>query len=456
MNINDEIIVTTEKLSSTGDAVIRFGEDKLVIFVKNALDNETLKIKIISKNKHFLRGEIVEIITPSPERTKPFCPVYNACGSCNFQICDYENQISKKDKILKEIFKNIIDENLIKPFVKSPINKNYRYKIQFPARRTKNSKRMLLGYFKENSHELTNIKFCPVQPEIVNKIAQFIRDNFPLDCYDEKTKKGFLKNVIIRLNSSADCVLITFAVNVKKENLKNYQKNLFDFACNLKKEFFEVKGIFVNINPKDDNKILSNETVKIIGENFIEEKLSDKIFKIGATSFFQINVKNTENLFNIVKQNLKENSSILDAYGGVGAIGIYVSDKAKFITLVEENENAIECAKENFKLNNIKNYEILSGDAKKHFLDFKKEGKHFDCVILDPPRSGCDIKDGGLDIISSLTNRIIYVSCNPMTLKRDSLYLKSIGFETKSLTGVDMFPHTFHIEAVMVFERFKF
>ena len=453
MNINDEIIVTTEKLTSTGDAVIRFGEDNLVIFVKGALPDEKLKIKIISKNKTFLKGEILEILDASPYRIKPLCPLYNACGSCNFQICNYDYQIIQKDKILKEIFGGIVDEKLIKPFVKSPVNKAYRHKIQFPARRTKNSKRMLLGYFKENSHELVNIKFCPMQPDIINNLAQFIRDNFGLDCYDEKTRKGFLKNIVIRLNSAEDSILITFAVNIKKEDFKDYKKEMLAFSDKLRSDFPEIKGIFVNFNPCFNNKILSDETIKISGEDYIDEILEDKIYKIGSTSFFQVNPASAVNLFNIVKENIPYNSDILDAYGGVGAIGIYVSDKAKSITLVEENENATVCAGENFKLNKIEKYEILSGDAKEHFLNFKKEGKRFDCVILDPPRSGCDIKEGGLDIISSLTNKIIYVSCNPMTLKRDAMYLNSIGFKIKSLTGVDMFPYTFHIESVMVFER---
>jgi len=453
MNISDEIIVKIEKLTSTGDGLARLGEDKLVIFIKGVLPDEKVKVRIISKNKHFLKGELVEIIEPSRRRTKPFCNIYNACGSCNFQICDYNYQVEQKDLILKDIFKDVIEEKLIQPFIKSPLEKNYRHKIQFPARQTKNSKRILLGYFKQNSHELTNIKFCPVQPDIINDIAQFIRDNFNLDCYFEKTQKGFLKNVVMRINSSTDEILITLAGNLKKEDFKLYEKELLIFSKKLKNKFSQIKGIFLNFNPFNNNKILSDETIKLLGDDFINEKLFDKTYKIGSNSFFQVNPKGAENLFNVVKNNIKENSTILDAYGGVGAIGIFVSSKAKKITLVEENENATVCAKENYKINNIENYEILTGDAKKHFLNFKKENKKFDYVILDPPRSGCDIKEGGLDIISSLTDNIIYVSCNPMTLKRDSIYLKSIGFKIKSLTGVDMFPHTFHIESVMVFER---
>ena len=177
----------------------------------------------------------------------------------------------------------------------------------------------------------------------------------------------------------------------------------------------------------------------------------DKNYKIGATSFFQVNPKSAVNLFDIVKENIEPNSTVLDAYGGVGAIGIYVSEKASKITLVEENENAISMAYDNFKMNNIENFEILEGDAKKHFLNFEKQKRSFDYVILDPPRSGCD-KDG-LKAISKLAKNIIYVSCNPQTLRRDMSYLIEDGFIPQFIQGVDLFPYTHHIETVCVFKR---
>ena len=164
-----------------------------------------------------------------------------------------------------------------------------------------------------------------------------------------------------------------------------------------------------------------------------------------------MNPKSAINLFNTVKNQIKENSTILDAYGGVGAIGIFISDRAKKITLVEENKNAIKMARENFKLNNIKNYEIYEGDAKKHFIDFQKEKRMFDYVILDPPRKGCDYD--ALLAVLKIAKNIIYVSCNPQTLKRDMLHLKKEGFSAKFIQGVDLFPYTHHIEAVVLFEK---
>lgn len=450
IKINDIVEVEIEKLVYGGDGLARYKDEKFVIFVKNSLPQDKLKIKITALNKKFARGEILEIIN-SPNRIKPFCALYNACGSCDCQIAQYEYLIQQKTEILKDIFKNIIEENKIYPVIPSKNDKSYRHKIQFPASQTKNSKRIILGYYKENSHDLTNIKYCPVQPEIMNEIAQFIRDNFELDCFCEKTSKGLLKNVLARISSYNNDILLTLVLNCTQDEFSAFDNKIFKFFKKITKKFNNIKGGFVNFNPQKTNKILGNDTLKITGENFIIENLNDKIYKIGATSFFQVNPKTAISLFDVVKENIKPNSTILDAYGGVGAIGIYISEKASHITLVEEDENAILMAKENFKLNNIKNYEILKGDAKKHFIDFKKENKKFDYVILDPPRSGCEKE--GLCAIAKLAKNIIYVSCNPQTLKRDMSYLSEEKFKPQFIQGVDLFPYTHHIETVCLFER---
>ncbi len=445
LKISDTVDLTIEKLVYGGDGLCRFGEEKFVVFVKNAVVGDKVKAKITSLNKKFARAEIVEIIESSSHRTKPLCPLYNACGSCQLQNYDYDFLIQQKQEVLKDIFKNI-KTNLLS-FKKSPKTLAYRHKIQYPVRQTKNSKRILMGYFKNNSHDLTNIKFCPMQPDIINKITQFIRDNWEFDCYSEKNHKGLLKNVLFRINSTLDSVLVVFVLNIEKYD----SKNLKPFFEKLKNEFPIIKGCFVNFNPKKTNSILSENTTKILGDDFIIENLKDRRYKIGPVSFFQVNPYATVELFDIVKENVKEDSSILDAYGGVGAIGIYLKEKAKSITLVEQNVEATKFAKENFELNEIKNYEILTGDAKKHFLNFEKENKIFDYIILDPPRSGCDKE--GLKAVMKLAKNIIYVSCNPETLKRDVDLLIENDFKLKSIQGVDLFPYTYHIETVAVLEK---
>ena len=436
INLGDIVELKIEKLVYEGKGLARYGKNKLSIFVENALPNETIKAKIISVFKNYANAELIEIIEPSKHRIKPFCALYNACGSCQIQNVDYDYLIKLKTDILKDIFPDFE----IKPVIKSPKTLEYRCKTQYPTAQTKNSKRIMLGYYKKKSHDLTNIKFCPLQPDIINKITQFIRDYFPLDCYSEKSHKGVLRHVLTRITQKGD-ILLTLVLNDDKiDNL------LYDFSKKVMLEFSCIKGIFANFNQSKTNKILGDKTKKIIGDDFIVESLGDKKYKIGAVSFFQVNPYSAVELFNIVKNIVKENSAILDAYAGVGAIGIYLKEKASSITYVEENSEASKLARENYKLNNVENYEIFEGDAKKHFLDFRKQNKSFDYAILDPPRSGCDKE--GLLAISELAKNIVYVSCNPMTLKRDIEILKEKGFKVKSIQGVDMFPYTYHIECV--------
>ena len=451
IKLNDVIEVEIEKLTYGNDGLARYGEEKFVVFVKDALPEDKLKVKITNLNKKFARAQIVEIIN-SPNRIKPFCALYNACGSCNCQNASYEYLITQKTLILKDIFKDVIEEDKIYPVIKSPETLEYRHKIQYPARQTKNYKRILLGYFKENSHDLTNIKFCPIQPNIINEITQFVRDNFELDCYDEKTNKGLLKNILFRVSNYSKDILLTLVLNCSQDEFgEKYDNQIFRFFRKITSKYSLIKGGFVNFNYKKTNKILSDEILKITGDDFIIEKLGSKQYKIGATSFFQVNPWAAKELFDVVNSCIKPSSTILDAYGGVGAIGIYVSDKAEHITLIEENENATDMALENFKINEIQNYEILKGDAKKHFINLEKEKRNFYYVILDPPRSGCEKE--GVFAIAKLAKNIVYVSCNPQTLKRDMGYLKEIGFNPKFVQGVDLFPYTHHIESVVLFEK---
>ena len=441
MKVNDTIELTVEKLVYQGYGLCRY-DNNFVVFIENALPEEKIKAKITSINRKFARAQIVEIIKPSPNRVKPFCALYNACGSCQMQVCDYDYLVEQKKNILCDIF-NI--ENI--KFEKSPVTMGYRHKIQYPCAETKNSKRVLMGYYKKNSHELTNIKFCPIQPELMNELAQYIRDNFKFGCYDEKTHTGLLRHVLVRFSRKSE-PLITFVLN--SDTIPN---GFEDFCLEFIGQFLSIKGIFVNFNTQKGNKILGKKTQKILGDDYILEQLGDKQYKIGPVSFFQVNPLAAIKLFDIVKENVSQNSTILDAYGGVGAIGIWLSNLAKSITLVEENNEAVRLAKENYELNEIKNYEIFEGDAKVYFEEFKKHSKTFDYTILDPPRQGCE--QSALKDICEISNNIIYVSCNPATLKRDMEIIKNCGFEFKTLRGIDLFPYTYHIEAIAVFERVK-
>lgn len=447
MKINDILTVKIEKLVYGLEGLTRIpldGNDNFVVFVKGAMPNETVEIKITSISKNFAKAEIINIIEASKYRIKPFCPYYNACGSCLGQYMEYDYLAQQKAEILNDIFKNNYEGEIT--LEKSPDIYGYRHKVQFPTSRTKNSKRLLIGYYRQNSHELTNIKFCKMHPAIIDEILDYTRQNLPLEitCYDEKKHKGLLKNLLFRITKTG--ILMTFILNDNK-----IHPALEEFCTKLSQNFSQIKGIFANFNSKKTNRILSDESKKILGQDFIIENLEDKNYKMGPTSFFQVNPNAAKILFDEVKKHTKNSKNILDAFGGVGAIGIWTASGETKITLLEENVEATNFAKENFALNGIKNYEILAGDANLNFINLEKEGKTFDFTIIDPPRKGASKE--GLIHLSKITNKIIYVSCNPTTLKRDADILKDLGFEIKSFKGFDLFPYTHHIECVSVFER---
>ena len=449
MKVNDEIITNIEKVANTGSAIAKV--DGMVVFIENGCPEDKVKIKVTKVNKNYAFGKIIDIITPSKYRIAPFCPMQKICGACQFQFIDYDFQLKIKKQITEETIKSISGLNIpIFDTIRSPQTKNYRHKIQYPVSQTKNSERIIAGYYKPKSHELVNIKYCPIQPEICDKIIEFIRANaqkFGITGYVEKTHKGLLKHVVIRNSAEFGENLVVLVINDTKcnENLMNFAKDIFE-------NFKEVAGVCVNFNPNKTNVILGDRVECLIGKDYINEKILNKNFKIGAKTFFQVNPKSAENIFRYVKDYIRdnfENSVVLDAYAGISSFGLCVSDICKQVVSVEENKESCELAKEVVKDNNITNVEINNMDAAKFF---ESETRHFDAVILDPPRKGCSQKS--LDEAYRLTkNCIIYVSCNPATLARDLKYLTQKGCKIESIQPFDMFCHTYHIENVAIIRK---
>ena len=451
----DFLEIEPQKLVYEGAALAKL--EGYPIFIEGACPGDKLKIKITKANKNFAAAVIEEIIEPSSHRVKPFCPMHNVCGGCGWQHIDYDFQLEQKRNIVEENVKKITGEDIeVKPVIASPETRAFRSKVQYPVAQTKVSKRLLAGYYKKGSHELVNIKFCPIQPKIIDKITEFIRQNaqeLGISGYNEKLHKGDLKHIVYRYSRSENNLIVIFVVNDSqlRDKFKKLSKKLTD-------EFAHIKGCLINYNPQKTNLIMSNDTRKITGENFITEKIGDKIFKISANSFFQVNIGSAENIFNIVKDIIKNNYKdcrILDAYSGVSSFGIWLSDAAKEVVSVEEAPSATKDAAENVKLNNVTNLTALNGDAKKIFEELVARGQKFDVTVLDPPRKGCERES--LDYAVKLSERaIIYVSCNPSTLARDLKYLHENGFKTKYIQPVDMFCHSYHIESVAWLEKNSF
>ena len=480
MKVLEEIEVNIEKLSNLGFGIAKY--DGLVIFVENACPGDKLKVKITKLNKNRANAQIVEIIEPSTHRIEPFCAMQKVCGGCQLQFIDYDYQLQLKKEIVEDALKSIAGINIeVLAPIPSPENKHYRHKVQYPISQTKVSKRILAGYYKPKSHEIVNIKHCPIQPEICDRIIEFIRSaafNYGISGYEEKRHSGDLRHVVLRISQTTGKILVTLVVNSSKtfDRLKDFAQSIYD-------NFKEVSGVCVNFNSKKTNVILGEDIELIVGKDFIKERILDKTFRIGPKTFFQINPKSAENIFAFVKDYIKNNlieaenlkqdlehesrlglltqqqitnkalnslPVILDAYAGVTSFGISISDVCKKVVSVEENKEAVDLAAEAIELNEIKNIELHNMEVQKFFeKELKTKKRKFDFIILDPPRKGCS--ETSLDYAIKLCKgKIIYVSCNPATLARDLKYLTSKGTKVELVQTFDMFCHTYHVESVAI------
>lgn len=445
-----ELTVKIEKLSNQGFGIAR--SDGFVIFVEGACPGDTVKVQITKKNKNFANAKVLEVIEPSPHRIKPVCPMQKVCGACQLQFIDYDYQLKLKKEIVEDTMKSILGKEVeIRKVIASPKDLEYRHKIQYPVSQTKDSKRILAGYYKPSSHELVNIKYCPIQPAYCNNIIEFIRST-AFECgisgYNEKKHAGDLRHVVIRTSAYNKKSLVTLVVNSTAvfEKLKNLAQRIYT-------ELENIKGVAINFNSKKTNLILGEKTEIIQGESYIEESLCDKVYKIGSETFFQVNPYTADLIFRFVKDYILKNFEkplILDAYAGITAFGIALSDVARKVVSVEEVKASVILADKIIKENGIKNIELHNMDAGMFFeKELRTKGRQFEVTVLDPPRKGCTTES--LDYAIKLTKgKIIYVSCNPATLARDLKYLTENGCKIEYIQPFDMFPHTYHIENVAI------
>lgn len=461
-DVPSELTVEIEKLSNLGYGIARY--EGYVIFVENACPKDKVRIRLTKKNKNYANAQIIEIVEPSEYRCAPICSMQKVCGACQLQFIDYDYQLKCKKEIVEDLFIGMGIK--INDVIPSPKAKEYRRKIQYPISETRDSKKIIAGYYKPATHEIVNIKYCPIQPSECDNIIDFIRGKakeYGVSGYIEKLHAGDLRHVVIRSSEYSNKNLVVLVINSAKilDKVKKLAKSIYD-------EFESVSGVGVNLNPNKTNLILGKETQILEGEGFIEEKLCDKIFKVGAETFFQVNPASANNIFEYVKDYISKNFEaplILDAYAGITAFGICLSDAAKKVVSVEEVKESVILADRIIKENDIKNVELHNMDAAMFFeKELNTKGRKFDVTLLDPPRKGCTKES--LDYALKLTKGfsaplegevpvggrgvIIYVSCNPSTLARDLKYLIEQGCKVESIQPFDMFPHTYHIENVAI------
>jgi 23S rRNA (uracil1939-C5)-methyltransferase len=455
--------VTIAGVAAEGKAIARHND--MVIFVNYGAPGDVVDIQIKKTRRRHLEGEIIRFHNKSDSRTEPFCEHFGICGGCKWQHLSYDEQLSYKQKQVTDNLERIGKVNYsfdLIPILGSEQTQFYRNKLEY----TFASRRWLTPDEIQSGEEITNpealgyhipgfydkvldIEKCWLQPEPSNHIRLGIKEfanKNNIDFYDFRTKTGLLRNIIIRNNAKGEFMLILVLFSGEKEN----QERLLNFV---KQNFPDIISIYYMINDKQNTSIADLEPVHFAGEPYLMEEMEGLKFKIGPKSFYQTNSQQAYELYKVARDfaALKGNEMVYDLYTGTGTIANFVARQAKKVVGIEYIEEAVLHARDNSDINGLDNLVFESGDMAKVLTpEFMERHGKPDVIITDPPRAGMH-PDVLKQIIASEANRIVYVSCNPATQARD-IELLAGSYKVKKVQAVDMFPHTQHVESVVLLE----
>ena len=371
------------------------------------------------------------------------CPHAKKCGGCQYQGMDYTAQLKKKQKEMNKLLK---DFGKPEPIIgmKDPLH--YRNKVHAVFGRTRKGE-IVSGTYEAGTHKIVNIDECMIEDEISQSIIRTIRGllrSFKIRTYDEDTGYGLLRHVLVRRGFTTGQVMVVLVLSSPILPSKN------NFVKALRKEHPEITTVVLNVNDKKTSMVLGERDIVLYGKGYIEDILCGCTFRISPQSFYQVNPVQTERLYQTAMDyaELTGKERVIDAYCGIGTIGMVAAKKAREVIGVELNRNAVKDARTNAKLNQIKNITFYEGDAGRFMVSMAEEGEKADVVFMDPPRSGSD--EAFLSSVIRLApKRIVYVSCGPDTLARDLKYLTRNGYQVRKMQPVDMFGFTEHCEMVV-------
>ena len=427
-------------LSSEGKGVVKNRND--IIFVDGLFPGEEADIELMYQRAGVYFGKVRKLYNLSKERIQPRCKICTSCGGCQYQQLDYKAQLNYKTKRVKEALTRIAHTKCeVLPCIGANNPYNYRNKIQVPFVKDKKGV-VKFGFYKENSHIIMPIKECAIEDKKAAPILWDIKlllEDMNIPIYNEDSGKGILRYVLIRTSYHYDelmVVLVTAQMNFPGQR---------NFINELVSKHPEITTIVENVNSRRTNVILGDKEKVLYGPGHIKDDILGLSFEISASSFFQINPEQVEKLYTCALDliDFSKKEIVLDAYSGVGTIGLIAARNAKKVISVEINRSAHKNAIENAKRNNVDNIEFICDDAGKFISNYDGD---IDVLIMDPPRSGSD-ETFLSTVMNKRIKKVIYVSCNPETLARDIAYLSKL-YEVKYVQPVDMFPMTAHVESV--------
>lgn len=449
VNKGQIIQLKIKKMGINGEGIGYY--QRKITFVPQTLPGEVVRVKILDAKPKFLTGKSVKILKKSPMRTTP--KDHYDVGGIELEHLAYPQQLEFKRDIIKQSLAKFKPRGYQNYQIKATIGMEnpyeYRNKAQFQVRKGKDG-HVIAGLYRPNSHYLVDLPTFSTQMPLTMKIMRFIvklLEKWNISIYDEKRNTGNLKTVVIRESIAFKQAQVVFVTNQKNFPQKS------ELISGLQRKFPQVTSIMQNINPGRTSLIWGDQTIKLAGNSYLMEKLGSIQFKLSARAFFQLNPSQTIKLYDQVKQalNLKNNETLVDAYCGVGTIGLYAGSNAKEIRGMDITPEAIKDARENAKLSNISNTIYEVGSAKEWMDKWTKEGFVPDALVVDPPRSGLD--EQLIETIHEYRpEKFVYVSCNPSTLARDLVKLTR-DYDVDYIQSIDMFPQTARCEAVVKFKK---
>lgn len=458
--------VTITDVAAEGKALARV--DDLVVFVPYVVPGDVVDLQIKRKKNHYAEAVAIRFHEYSPKRAIPFCQHYGVCGGCKWQCLPYEEQIRYKQQQVVDNLTRIgkIELPEVSPILGSAKTQFYRNKLEF----TFSNKRWLteeevkenivyeqmnaVGFHIPNAFDkVLAIEKCWLQDDISNQIRNAIRDyayEHNYSFFNLRTQEGMLRNMMIRTSTTGE-LMVLLQCKISEEKEMQLFKELLQFVAD---QFPQITSLLYVVNNKCNDTITDLEVHTFKGKDHIFEEMERLHFKIGAKSFYQTNSEQAYNLYKVARDfaGLTGNELVYDLYTGTGTIANFVSRQAKKVIGIEYVPEAIEDAKVNSAINQIENTLFYAGDMKDMLTqDFINEHGRPDVIITDPPRAGMhnDVID---TILFAEPKRIVYVSCNPATQARD-LQLLDEKYKVQAVQPVDMFPHTHHVENVVLLEK---
>lgn len=434
--------LTIQKIAMGGNG-LGFYEGRAIFVPKTAIGDEISARITLSKKDHAF-AQVIEYYKRGAGVIESKCEAFDAeeaCGGCDWLMLDYETQIRYKEMLMQELFKE--ERKLFGGCTPSSSQFHYRNKVYMPV-----GKDLNYGIYAQYSHVIVSHKSCLNHPAVFDEISSYLMQlchKAKVEAYNEENHSGCLRHIGLRCNRDISEIIL---ILVCRTGRLPFSKTI---TRAITERFPQIKGIVQNINRTQGNVILGAEDKLLFGENYLYDQLSDVTFRIGYRSFWQVNSSTMENILSVMRTMVNKHSKVIDAYCGIGAIGLSLASEISELIGIEEEKQAVADAQENAKSNGFANARFIAGKFEQVFNDLSKDYQA-DVIILDPPRSG--VAESALWAIrKARIPKILYLSCAPMSLQRDLKILTQDNcYRLCGLNSFDMFPNTWHIETLAVLE----